>query len=358
MKDKTTIIFTILFIFCLFITGCGQNTNTIINNDGVGEPQIVQGNIPTNTTLQPQVPQIPTITELPAIGGDRIIINSADWRDVYSGMLYANLLGTPNNFLVSTKHSTILLYSIPTTDKNILVLSSRERPFVVGYTDILRSRGYDNPIEIQSSNLNFELARRLPNINRYIIVNDTYAYDAISAAPFAMVDRSYILFANKNNINDIVGLLTTKKPEKIIVLGQVTDEVKTALAPFNPELINHGNYYDDNIEMVKKYRSIKATKQIILTNGEFIDAGIMSGADPVLFVGAQGFSVAVQDYIKSSDIEVGILVGNELTNSATFIRRNLGISTFVKFSQGARQPNGAIATVEDLDRFPCPHINN
>ena len=292
-----------------------------------------------------------------ALAYDRVIVNSADWRDVYSGMLYANLLGTPNHFLVSTKHSTILLYSIPTTDKNILVLSSRERPFVVGYTDILRSRGYDNPEELRSSTMNLDLAKRLPDINKFVVIDDAYGYNAISVAPFSAADRSYVIFANRNNIDDVVSFFTAKNAQKIILYGQVDREVKDGLAQFNPETLNYGNRFDNNVEIVKRYTAIRPTKQVILTNGEFIESGIMSGADPVLFLGKQNVPDVVREFIKNSDIEVGILIGNELVNSATFVRRNLGISVFVKFAQGARQPTGAIATVEDLDRFPMPSYN-
>ncbi len=84
-----------------------------------------------------------------AFAADHIIINSQDWRDVYSGTNYGNLVGTPNNFLVSTKHSTILLYSIPVERDEILVLTSRDQPFFVGYEDVLRSRGYANPEEVR-----------------------------------------------------------------------------------------------------------------------------------------------------------------------------------------------------------------
>lgn len=291
------------------------------------------------------------------LGYDHVIINSADWRDVYSGSQYGNLIGTPNHFLVSTKHSTILLYSIPTTEKSILVLSSRERPFIVGYPDILRSRGYTQPEEIRSSNLNLELLRRLQNVTRFIIVDDAYGYNAISVAPFSVVDRSYVIFANRNNIDDIIPVLTAKNPSKVLIYGQVDREVKDALAPLNPETINKGNRFDNNIEIVKRYIAIRPTKQAILTNGEFIEAGIMSGADPVVFLGRQNVPESVRNFIKEGDIEVGILIGNELVNSATFVRRTLGISVFVKFAQGARQPTGAIATVEDLDRFPMPRYD-
>lgn len=288
---------------------------------------------------------------------DHVIINSADWRDVYSGTQYANLNGIPNHFLVSTKHSTILLYSIPTTEKSILVLSSRERPFVVGYPDILRSRGYTQPEEVRSANINLELLRRLQNVSRFIVVDDAYGYNAISVAPFAVVDKSFVIFANRNTIDDVVPVLAAKNPENVLIYGQVDREVKDALAQFNPETINKGNRFENNIEIVKRYQAIKPTKQVILTNGEFIEAGIMSGADPIIFLGRENVPEVVRSFINDGEVEVGILIGNELVNSATFVRRTLGISVFVKFAQGARQPTGSIATVEDLDRFPMPRYD-
>jgi len=91
-----------------------------------------------------------------------------------------------------------------------------------------------------------------------------------------------------------------------------------------------------------------------MSNGEFIEASIMSGDDPVIFIGKSTVPQQIQDYIKTSGFQVSVLIGNELINSATAIRRQLGISVFVKFAQGSRTPTGPIATVEDLDKFPMP----
>jgi len=48
------------------------------------------------------------------------------------------------------------------------------------------------------------------------------------------------------------------------------------------------------------------------------------------------------------------LIGNELVGTATTIRRQVGISVFVKFAQGARAPQGAISQVEALDMYYLP----
>ena len=289
---------------------------------------------------------------------DHIIVNSQDWQDVYSGMLFGNLLGVENNFLVSTRHATLLLFSIPTERDSVLVLSSHQRPYITGYSQILQSRGYNDPFEIREREMNLRLAQELaiedPSINKYIVVDDVFGYNAISVAPYAARAGYYVLFANQNNIADITSFLTERSPEEIIIYGLVDRQVRESLEQFSPETINLGNRFENNIEIVKRYLEVDPTRQVILTNGEFIERGIMSGQDPVLFLGRENVPDSVREFIAESDIEVGILIGNELVGSATFVRRQLGINVFVKFAQGARQPTGPIAQVEDLDRFPMP----
>ena len=59
----------------------------------------------------------------------RTIINSEDWRDVYSAMLYGNLQGETADFLVSDKHATLILNAIPKTE-SIKAFSSKKNPFI------------------------------------------------------------------------------------------------------------------------------------------------------------------------------------------------------------------------------------
>lgn len=283
---------------------------------------------------------------------DQIIVNSADWKDVYSGMLYGSLKGETAGFLVSDKHSTLILGTIP-KGTSIRAISSADAPFVVGYKSILESRGYIGEEDIYD-NVNLELAGEL-DVNNFIIVDDSYGYNAISVAPYAVVSDSYVLFADRNNIRDIASFLGTRTVDKLLIYGQVDREVRNALAVYTPELINkEGDRFANNIEVVKKYQEIKNAKQVLLTNGEFIEKEIMSGVEPVIFIGANNVPDQVREYIQGTDIDVGVLVGNELVGTATYIRRNVGISVFVKFAQGARVSKGAISQVEALDMFYLP----
>ena len=297
-----------------------------------------------------------TITAVSA-APDHIIVNSADWRDVYSTILYANLQNIPNNFLTSTPHGPIVLYEVPSDRQNIEIITSADKPYVIGYESLIRSRGYANPEELIFDEANLELAKKLPvEINKFIIIDDSYGYNAIGVAPYAARAKYYVLFADERNIDDIDSYLSTRNVEDLIIYGHTDRDVRTVLAKYNPEIINSesGSRFENNMLMVDKFSEIASIKQVILTNGEFIEASMMTGKEPILFIGSTNVPTEIKDYIQSRDIDIGVLIGNELIGTATDIRRVLGISVFVKFARGSRIPGGTINPVEDLDRFPMP----
>ncbi|MCM2325675.1 MAG: hypothetical protein NDI94_04375 [Candidatus Woesearchaeota archaeon] len=288
------------------------------------------------------------------------VSNSGDWQDVYSTLQFTNLNGGSGYFLVSTRHSTLLINQLTKASPTIIVTST-DRPYVVGYKSVLESRGFTDVSEIRGNNINLELASRLPaSITKFMVLDDSYGYNAISVAPYAAVSKSYVLFANKRNINQVMAFLNSRNVDSLILYGQVDREVKDALASKAPTVINEQDRFLDNQKIVDMYQEIiksqegEPKKQAILTNGEFIEQEIMSGVEPVVFIGRSNVPDQVKDYIKRSDIDIGILIGNELVGAATFIRRELGISVFVKFAQSARVPTAAISPVEDLDRFYLP----
>ncbi|MBD3203371.1 hypothetical protein GF327_03695 [Candidatus Woesearchaeota archaeon] len=299
---------------------------------------------------------------IPFVSGlepEQIISNSADWQDVYSTMLYSELTGKSSYFLVSSRHSTLLIGQLSKSQKNTWVISSEKNPYVVSYKPVLESKGFAVE-EFEYSNVNLEMARKIENITNFIVLDDSYGYNAISVAPYAVLTDSYVLFADRKNINLISNFLNTRQVESLLIYGQVDREVKERLSVFSPETINNGDRFLDNQAIVDKYQEKhievygEPKTQVILTNGEFIEQEILSGVEPVVFIGRANVPDQVREYIKNSDIEIGILIGNELIGSATFIRRQLGISVFVKFAQSARTPSGPISAVEDLDRFYLP----
>lgn len=281
-----------------------------------------------------------------------IVSNSADWKDVYSVMLFASLTNRQATFLVSDRHAILLPESLA-ANSHIWVISSPQNEFTVGYDSYLRTRGFTTE-GFEYDNVNLELARQT-DINNFVIVDDSYGYNSIAVAPYAIVSKSFVLFADSTNIDQIDSFLTDRPPEKIVVYGHVDRAVNDALAKYNPEIINKdGDRFANNVEILKKYQALTNAKQAILTNGEFIEQEIMSGKEPVVFIGRTNVPDVIREYIQGSDISVGVLIGNELVGTATFVRRELGISVFVKFARSARDPAGSISQVEALDMFYLP----
>jgi hypothetical protein len=296
------------------------------------------------------------IISVPVACADTYISNSKDWRDVYSVMLYGGITKNRPKFLVSEKHGPLMLNAIEKTDP-IEVYTSSKSPYVIGYESVITSAGFTAKEE-KSDSMNIYLAEKLDNVTDFVIVDDAYGYNAVAVAPYAVVTKSYVLFANAGNIDDVTDVLESHNAGKIIIYGHVDREVRDALDSYSPEIINKdGDRFANNVEIVKKYMEAKHQKQVVLTNGEFIEAEIMSGQEPVLFIGKQNVPDKIKEYIKSTDIEVGVLIGNDLVGTATVVRRQVGISTFVKFAQGARSAAGNIAQVEGLDMFPVPRVS-
>ena len=282
-----------------------------------------------------------------------VVSNSEDWKDVYSTIHYANLKGVGNDFIVSTKHGTTLLDEIGKTPK-IRVMTSKNTPYVFNYPDTIISKGIADADEIVSKNFNIDLIKELPEIKNFIIIDDSYGFNAIAVAPYAKITNSWVFFANEITIYEIESILENRNIENIIIYGHTDKEVKDVLSKYNPEIIDKEDRFENNIEIVKKYLEKNPTKQVILSNGEFIEKEIMSGQEPVLFTGKENVPDKIRDYIKESDIEIGVLIGNDLVGAATNIRRTAGISVMVKFARGARGQTGGVASIEGLDLFPVP----
>ncbi len=282
-----------------------------------------------------------------------VISNSAKWTDVYSSVLFSNLQGLPNSFLTSTSDGPILAKEIE-PQNNVRVLTSSSDPYVFNYASQLKSSGFSDASEEKSSDFNLDLINELPNITNFIVVGDSFGYNALAVAPYAIQTNAWVFLANANNIYKIDSLLSNRNINSLMIYGYVDPSVRDVLSKYNPEVINNGDRFTDNVEIVKKYLAIHPMEQVVLTNGEFIEKEVMAGSEPVLFTGQQNVPSQISNWLKTSNIKVGVLIGNDLVGAATNIRRDTGISVMVKFARNARDQTGGVAPVEGLDLFPVP----
>ncbi len=285
-----------------------------------------------------------------------IISNSDNWEDVYSSVLYANLQGLGSDFLVSTAHGPLLLNGI-NKDNELLIVTSKESPFVFNYGAFAESEGFASVTEIEVSSANTELISRLPEIKNFIVVSDAYGYNPMAVIAYALETKSWVFLASRSNIGEINSILESRTVDNLLLYGYVDSEVTETLVQFNPKVINTGDRFEDNIDIVKEYSKLKPITQVILSNGGFIEKEIMQGKNALLFTGTDNVPVKIANYIKESEIKIGVLIGNELIGAATNIRQSTGINVMVKFARSARERTSGVSAVEGLDLFPVPMPN-
>ena len=282
-----------------------------------------------------------------------LIANSENWKDVYSSMLYASLEEIGSDFLTSTEHGRTILNGIK-TENSILVVSSEDSPHVFNYPDLIKAKDFSSSREIKTTNANLELIKELEEIRNFVIVNDIYGYNAIAVTPYAIKKNSWVFLSNKINIQEIDSILSTKNIDEILIYGYVDREVRNSLEKYNPKIIDNKDRFKDNIEITEEYLKLNPTKQVLLTNGEFIEKQLMLGTEPTLFTGSENVPDQIRDYLKDSSLEIGILIGNELIGTATNIKKSTGLNVMVKFARGARTQTDGVSAVEGLDLFPVP----
>jgi hypothetical protein len=293
---------------------------------------------------------------VPSADAVTVVINSGDWVDVYSGMLYARLTGNPSIFLTSKKYVTVLEKVLPPGDE-LLIIESDRIPYSANLAGYMRRKGYD-PTTILSRGgfaLNLELAKEL-NTTRFIIVDPTYGFNAVSVAAYAIASNAYVLFAEDKNIDQVFSFLASRPEiDSLLIYGQVSETVLAKLAGFSPEIINTGHRYKDNVEVLTKYFQITQPLQAVLTSGEFLEGQIMGG-EPVILVGKERVLENTVNFVKNSNLKIAVLIGNELTNSAKRLKDATGIPVFIKLGQGIPMGVSEYEPIKALDMFYLPAL--
>lgn len=296
-----------------------------------------------------------TVLTVQAQGADeQIVINSADWMDVYSAMNYANLNGIESNFLISPEHG-ITLSSVLDTSIPVHLIQSSNEPITPGYENYLESKGFTISVVTYSESgkqLNADLAEEI-DTQKFIIIDDSYGYNAISVASYSIASGSWVLFADKNSIDDVYAFLNERNVEELIIYGHTDRVVRERLSEFDPEIIDNKDRFEDNIAIVEKFMGLGSFDQLALTNGEFIEDEIMSGRGPVIFIGRDIIPEIVVEFVRSSGIKAGVVVGNDLIGAASELKDQTNISIFIKFAQG-RTSTGGMVPPEALDMFLLP----
>lgn len=293
---------------------------------------------------------------------DYVVVNSQDGRDVLSAIFYANVKNIPIHFMPVNSNAEILAAKVG-AGHDILLVESEDLPMSAFVENKLKEKNNITILKSTDGGITNLLLAKQSGAEKFIIVDSAYAENALSALPYAALLDAYIILANKDNAEQIKTIVSSAK--KIIIFGYVDKEVKEALAELNPEYLGNGeDRFEDNVAIVKRIMAEFGSKQVLLTDGTFIEEGMSNGNTPILYIAQITPSVTyefLKESIRENKLSGAILVGSELTLSTYDMRtriindltnegynRTFGI--IIKFGQAIPSVTG----MTNLDVFPVP----
>lgn len=285
-----------------------------------------------------------------------VIINSADWKDVYTGMLYAGLKEHDGLFFVSEYDAAEIIGRLPKVEPNVILIESEDIPFFPNFDLELEKEGFrvHKVTSRPDETANILLAEDV-DTDSFIIVGSTYGYDAISVAPYALLTNSYVFLADRN-VEEIAGIMRRKGAKDVLIYGYLDPETEAMFGEFQPDVIYEGDKYLDNIKIVERFLEISPTTQVHLTHGEFVEPSLFGKNYPTVFIGKDVVPDEVEDFIRRR-VDIGVLVGNELFNVAKRlkddIKKTKPFTLIIKFARGFGA-GGETSVVRALEMFPVP----
>lgn len=274
---------------------------------------------------------------VPGVMADSLVVNSQEWTDVYTGMIYAAIEGHEGTYIIDEGHAAIIQ---PTFDERTIIIESVNNPHV---------RNYNLNVETEliqaGEDFNLELAGQVEP-EGYILIDDGYTYNAVSVAPYAARSRYYVIFADSDNVDEVQDIVGDAP---VIIYGYVDREVTDAFS--GATIINKGDKFSNNLEIMKMFIEDYGTNQLLISNGEFLEPQFFFGYNPVLFIGKSNIPEQTIDYLKDSEVKHGILIGYELFDNAVTLKNQLDMKIMVKFAKGIDSRQYAL----DILELPKPN---
>jgi len=290
-----------------------------------------------------------------------VIINSKDWSDVYSGILFSRFKGYEVYFMNSPSAQWIFT-TIPTTEKIKIIESSN--PFTTNLDALLKSKGYVDVENIKINDATVDLYEKLTNINGFYIVEKDDPYAAISIGPLSQIDRFWVFIVDDKNVKKVASIIS-KENKKVVLVGFFRNSIKNSLRNYASEEITGKSKFELSKTIAEKFLKEKNVHSIVFTDGkylvkEFFPSGKtqVSQPVPILIFGTNLLPKGTVEWLESHEIRTCIFYDPRLFYLGAQIRqksKEMGKPiTVITAYMGVAQPGRWSGEVYALPMFPLP----
>ena len=269
------------------------------------------------------------------------IVDSQEWTDVYSVLLYS-ALNEDNALFVNSRTFSSVTRQIPPNAE--ITLYSGSNPYISTLGSQLRGANINVVEESQSNSLNTDLAQG----NRFIVVSQDSARTALGLASYAKQENKWVFIVNQDNVNEVVNQL--QNAQDVLAVGTFRRDVWQNIESFVTDRINEGDTFADNRVIASRMNN---KDNVVITDGSIIEAELFTTNNPILLTGRNRITDDNFAFLTQNNVRTTILVGNELSVVGEQIRdrSDRSISVFIKFGQSVVGRDGGIYS---LTTFAMP----
>lgn len=277
------------------------------------------------------------------------VVNSNDWKDVYSGMMYSHYEEDGQPYFVSTTSGTSIFEILP--NNPVTLIESDRVPYSPNFGARLSTNSFEVEDRIGVRNGNLELQPK--NVDNFIVVSEDYPSSAIISAPLARQTDSWVLIANQENVDEISSRLENTE-EETLMIGNFPDSIREELEPFADEQITSSNRANLSIKVAERFKRENAgvLNNVRLSSGLFLEKSMFKQNMPVLLTGTNYLPEQTSRFIEENNVNNAYIIGNQLTSVGEEIKDEIDdVSVFVKYGQGKGDKMYA------LSMFSLPNSN-
>ena len=283
------------------------------------------------------------------------LINSEDWKDVYSGSYYSYSQGDTPYFV---RGNNLGVFNVMPYGEPVNIIESSDTPMVTNIEQQVRAGDYEvgNVTMVESANLEL----RPEDSENVIVVPEDYPSASLIAAPYARATDSWVLIANENNLDDISDAM--ENSERSVMIGDFNRELTDTLSGTADRAITSPSRFNLSVKVAEAYMEEESTDRFLVASGDFISKDIVEGEYPVLLSGTNFLTEEVRRFMFENpdhNVTRAIMIGNQMTDVGQEIRdyniskggetTNEKVSVFVQYGQ-ARGNSDIYA----ISLFPLP----
>ncbi|NQZ85751.1 MAG: hypothetical protein HRU03_08585, partial [Nanoarchaeales archaeon] len=268
----------------------------------------------------------------------QVIINSQDFRDVYTGNIYANVKNLSSSFFNYNNDNTDILYLIDESKTNIILIEGE-----INYGNFNYGNKLNLSINTKSSYINNSLfLAELGNFSKFFFLDVESSFNSILIIPMLRKENIFPIFLDLNNSKLILSKLNKFNLTKNIELfyfDEFSFELINKFENFTNNVFLNNDKFENNFFIIDRLnQSGVDVTRVQFVGSEIVERGMFESDFPIIFV-PEIITTSFVNKLNLYNINSGFSISNYTFNSIKELIFNHSKKIMFKGKEFRTNPN-------------------